>query len=119
MGGRADTLLALSRIYQHLAAANFEPEGETAGRLPWHRWDPDGPRQKGDGCARSIGHRGPTTTHRLEKQTLATFCRFVKVSPSISRSTLLPQGNNVLPVWERISGIQRFTVVSFKGHWGG
>lgn len=62
---------ALSKIYQHLAGANFEPEGEMrVGRLPWHRRDPDGPRQKGDGCVHSISHRGPTATQRLELQLL-------------------------------------------------
>lgn len=71
------------------------------GRLPRLRRDPDGPRQKGDGCVHSISQRGPAATQRAAAQTLATFCRFVNVSPSISRSTLLPKGNNIQPVWER------------------
>lgn len=33
-------------------------------------------------------------------QTLAAFRRSVNDSPSISRSTLLPEGNDVWPVWE-------------------
>ena len=52
-------------------------------------------RRAMDACA-------PRTSHsKARANTRTTFCRFVKVSPSISRSTLLPRGNNILPVWER------------------
>lgn len=43
--------------------------------------------------------RRPAAAHRLRLK-LAAFRRFVNDSPSISRSTLLPKGNDIRPVWE-------------------
>lgn len=83
------------------------PEGETkAGWLPWHRLDPDGPRQKGmDGCTLSANYV-PSTTQRAQVQTKANLCRFDRASPLISISTLLSE-------WIRILTVVQFDWVVF------
>lgn len=93
---------ALSKIYQHLAGANFEPEGEMmVGRLPWHRRGSRWPETEGRWMCALYQPPWTNSHSKAGAPTLATFCRFVKVSPSISRLILLPRGNNTLTVWER------------------